>query len=357
MQATQVSIRWTPHDTAVYNASIGCGDSASDAAFVPGGHSAQSLQRFRAFPTLPLGLLHRDGPALLAPWRGSEQLKSLSAYVRFDARGLVHGDQAIWWNPAMGGEMPVAADAQVTHEVVGLFAKKTGVVITTRSTFTVPAGEKLTRRAVLVVSQASMFLRKGTLTPAGVSAASQLQAPSTPTTLPLEVATASRDLAKLMRVAAAPIATPSATETSSVTFRLAENQAMIYARNSDDNPLHVDYAVAKAVGFPAPILHGLCTYGFALRGLMRLLTRTDAAGGDVGRIVPLSCFARFTKPVFPGGTLRVELRGITRDGDRVTALFTVFASFPPAAANDSIAEYIACSHGAATFVIRDRSHL
>ncbi len=58
---------------------------------------------------------------------------------------------------------------------------------------------------------------------------------------------------------------------------------------------------AKA-GFPRPILHGLCTFGIATRGLMEALADSDPA-----RVRSIS--ARFSRPVFPGETLRVEIFG------------------------------------------------
>jgi acyl dehydratase len=75
-----------------------------------------------------------------------------------------------------------------------------------------------------------------------------------------------------------------------------DRQAQLYRLCGDTNPLHVDPEFARRAGFEKPILHGLCSYGFAVRIAMRLAGR-DIAGAD----------ARFTGIVFPGDTLTVEL--------------------------------------------------
>lgn len=76
-------------------------------------------------------------------------------------------------------------------------------------------------------------------------------------------------------------------------------QALIYRLSGDWNPLHAEPAIAQRAGFSMPILHGLCTNGIAQRAI--LSTYCD---NDVARFK--SMFVRFSKPVMPGETIRVE---------------------------------------------------
>lgn len=75
-------------------------------------------------------------------------------------------------------------------------------------------------------------------------------------------------------------------------------QALFYRLTGDRHPLHVDPALARAAGFPRPILHGLCTLGALALGLSRLAGRhpADLAALD----------ARFSAPVLPGDTLVLD---------------------------------------------------
>jgi acyl dehydratase len=76
--------------------------------------------------------------------------------------------------------------------------------------------------------------------------------------------------------------------------------ALIYRLSGDYNPIHADPEAAARAGFERPILHGLCTLGIATRAVLEAL-----ADGMPDRLSSLS--ARFSRPVFPGETIRTEL--------------------------------------------------
>jgi acyl dehydratase len=77
-------------------------------------------------------------------------------------------------------------------------------------------------------------------------------------------------------------------------------QALIYRLSGDYNPVHIDPEVAAKAGFAKPILHGLCTFGIACFGLVQHL-----CAGDPARLGEI--FVRFSRPVYPGDTIRLEL--------------------------------------------------
>lgn len=68
-------------------------------------------------------------------------------------------------------------------------------------------------------------------------------------------------------------------------------QALLYRLCGDRNPMHADPEYARRAGFDVPILHGLCTLGFAARALMRDGMQLKFIDG------------RFRAPVTPGDDL------------------------------------------------------
>lgn len=90
-------------------------------------------------------------------------------------------------------------------------------------------------------------------------------------------------------------------------------QALLYRLCGDRNPLHSDPEFAAAAGFPAPILHGLCTYGIVCKAVTDELLDADASRVQGFR-------ARFAGVVFPGETLRIR---VWNDADRKLATVSV----------------------------------
>ncbi|XP_062100799.1 enoyl-CoA hydratase 2, peroxisomal-like [Humulus lupulus] len=78
------------------------------------------------------------------------------------------------------------------------------------------------------------------------------------------------------------------------------SQALLYGLSDDYNPLHSDPEFAKVAGFSRPILHGLCTLGFAVRAAIKCICK-----GDPNMVKSIS--GRFLLHVYPGETLITEM--------------------------------------------------
>ncbi|MHA2424146.1 MAG: MaoC family dehydratase [Candidatus Thorarchaeota archaeon] len=94
------------------------------------------------------------------------------------------------------------------------------------------------------------------------------------------------------------------------TMQVTDDQGNRYAEASGDhNPIHVNDEVAKSVGLPGRILHGLCTMAIASQTIVDELLE-----GNSDRLRHLK--VRFSQPVFMNDTLTTEVYdgGVQEDG-------------------------------------------
>ena len=82
----------------------------------------------------------------------------------------------------------------------------------------------------------------------------------------------------------------------SSSYKTMPIQSYLYRLNGDYNPLHASYEFAQMAGFERPILHGLCTFGIAVREFI-----VNAMKGDVTKIKKVK--TRFSGVVYPEDTI------------------------------------------------------
>ncbi|MBH3429685.1 SDR family oxidoreductase [Pseudomonas alkylphenolica] len=125
--------------------------------------------------------------------------------------------------------------------------------------------------------------------------------------------------AGLERVASEEINVPPARVPDAVLADQTDvNQALLYRLCGDWNPMHVDPDYAAKAGYEKPFLHGLCTFGYLGRHVIKAFCDNDS------RLFK-SVRARFASIVMPGDTLEtrmwresatriiVEMRAVERD--------------------------------------------
>jgi acyl dehydratase len=179
----------------------------------------------------------------------------------FDFRFLVHGEQAI----EVFGPIPPAGKVRTTGKVAAIVDKgKAGLV-----TFECESKDAETGQ-VRFKNRMTAFIR----------GAGGFGGDPGPKPVPFELPTRKPDHV--------------------VTYQTRDDQALIYRLSGDMNPLHSDPDLAKIAGFPKPILHGLCTYGFTGRALLAALCKNDTARFR-------SMEGRFSKPVYPGEAVTVKM--------------------------------------------------
>ncbi|MCD2195315.1 enoyl-CoA hydratase [Actinomycetospora endophytica] len=257
-RAEPVEFFWGPDDVMLYALAVGAGqaDPLADLEF-----TTENLEG-------------SDGPRVLP---GFANIVTRGA--RVDAGGddprVLHAEQAFRVHAAL----PSSGRARVTGSVVGVEDKRSGVLVRTRAE-AVDAGTGAllaeTLQTVMIRGETAGSSRtRGTL--------GSQERPDPP-------------LAPAVVTPPGPI--PEREPDRRVVMPVRSDQALLFRLTGDRNPLHTDPAFARRAGFERPILHGMCTYGFAARTL-------GTIAGDPGKLVAMH--ARFTRPVLPGDELEVAV--------------------------------------------------
>jgi acyl dehydratase len=235
-------ISWTSTDCLLY--ALGVGAGTDELAFTT--ENTRDVPQ-RMLPTMPVVL--GSGAAGL-------KLAGKIDWVR-----LVHASQGV----EVLAPLPVAGEATIVTRIAEMWDKGKAALVTTATTGTAPDGTDLfrTRMTVFIGGAGGFGGERG---------------PASPVEQP----------------------EPEGKPDEIVTYTTRADQALLYRLSGDRNPLHSDPSFAAKAGFERPILHGLCTFGFAGRAVLH-----GVAGSDPDRV--RSFEARFAKPVYPGDTLHVDL--------------------------------------------------
>ena len=181
----------------------------------------------------------------------------------FNPAMLVHGEQGV----VLHREIPVEGTLRSTTKITGIYDKgegKAGIIAMETSSVLADSGEPLFTTSMSAVIR-------------GEGGFGGDRGPSVAKSGP-----------------------PEREPDHSVTLQTREDQALTYRLSGDRNPLHSDPKFAEMAGFPKPILHGLCTFGFTGRALLAELCDDDPA-----RFKAIN--GRFSSPVFPGEALTVNM--------------------------------------------------
>ncbi|KIX96984.1 uncharacterized protein Z520_07098 [Fonsecaea multimorphosa CBS 102226] len=248
-----VTSSYTPNNIITYNIALGvkgtdlsrCFEAHPDFAAVP------------TFATLPVISVMRE-----------VTYGMMEFLPNFQAHNHVHGEHYL----EMKGTFPKQATLNTTARVVDVVDRRTGVTVAVGIT-TVDAATGLE----ICYSEWTSFVMKVP----GKGASTK--------PIPRGAATAVHP-------------TPTDRKPDAVVeYQTSPEQGALYrAASGDLNPLHIDPAVAKAGGFPGPILTGTCTVGM---GVLHVID--TFAGGDFSRFQSVKL--RLSKPVFPGEVVRTEM--------------------------------------------------
>ncbi len=235
-----IEVEWNEKDTILYALGVGARPD-NGLEFIYEGKGPKVLPTYAVIP-------------------GGRGLAALMGNVEMRLEMLLHGEQSV----ELLRPLPPAAKVKVTGRITEVWDKGKAAVLGVES---VGADEK----GVLFKTHATLFVR-------GAGGFGGERGPSTSDTdVP-----PSRPPDTILRDETRP------------------EQGAIYRLSGDRNPIHIDPEFAKFGGFDKPFVHGLCTYGFVGRAILR-----ELCGNDPERFRSFNC--RFSDRVNFGDTIVTKL--------------------------------------------------
>jgi acyl dehydratase len=240
---------WSAKDVMLYAVGVGA-KPEGELEFVYEGKGPKVLPTFAVIP-------------------GMFSMGGLVANVEINLMMLLHGEQSI----TLHRELPPEANVKITGRVAEVYDKGKAAVIGCEGLVEDEKGPLLTAKATLFIRGAGGFGGER-----GPSTAGKNEPPNRAPDHVVEDVT-------------------------------RPEQAAIYRLSGDRNPIHIDPDFAKMGGFEKPFLHGLCTYGFVGRAIVKAL-----CGGDPGRFKSLE--ARFADQVYLGDKIITKM-WVTAPGEAI----------------------------------------
>ncbi|KAF9077441.1 peroxisomal dehydratase [Rhodocollybia butyracea] len=252
-------VTWLKRDLILYALGVGAKETEDDLPFVYD-------PKFAAFPTYPVVLTFKGDSPELNLFAERMRGDKLPGFPPVDPNRIVHGSQSI----EILKPLPLTSGDgwKWKTRYTGISENKSGVVLTTESVLADPQNVPYAK----LYSSSFNLGMKITGDKFNKTIAGPPQAKLTPKTKPDWV----------------------------YEDQTSSSQALVYRLSGDYNPLHIDPAIGQAAGFGGVILHGLSTFGFAARALLKVV------GGNKPDALKLFG-VRFTSPVKPGDALQTQI--------------------------------------------------